>query len=200
MDDASAHPRRRPSAAKPRKQPEQETILYPTEIDDDAPGRAPCSHKTEIDTAGRAAAMLYDLHLAWTPAWTAEQLAQTLALAAQLGYGTVALNHTLELPLPGRPTAPFPAAVPPHVLRRATLLLADPAASNYRLAALAGRTLGSADSGVRMDAVKLCVALHERVGDAAFWAALHGVDEDPKSLITYYIVKQQREHAAAVAP
>ncbi|POR36231.1 Protein stu-1 [Tolypocladium paradoxum] len=61
------------------------------------------------------------------------------------------------------------------------------------LAALAGRCLDSADSGVRMDAVKFCVSLHERVGEGPFWDALRGVKEDPKSLITYYIVKRQRE-------
>lgn len=62
-----------------------------------------------------------------------------------------------------------------------------------QLAGLAGRCLDSADSGVRMDAVKFCVALHGRVGEANFWDALAGVKDDPKSLITYYIVKQQRE-------
>lgn len=71
------------------------------------------------------------------------------------------------------------------------------------LAGLAGRCLDSADSGVRMDAVKFCVSLHERVGEGPFWAALRGVKEDPKSLITYYIVKRQREQgiipAAAAA-
>lgn len=63
-----------------------------------------------------------------------------------------------------------------------------------RLAELAVGGLESADSGVRMDAVQFCVALHERLGEAAFWAAL-GADmgDDPKSLITYYIVKRQRE-------
>jgi CLIP-associating protein 1/2 len=44
-----------------------------------------------------------------------------------------------------------------------------------------------------MDAVHLCVTLHARVGDARFWEALRGVGGDPKSLITYYIVKRQRE-------
>ncbi|KAG5922669.1 hypothetical protein E4U42_005412 [Claviceps africana] len=62
-----------------------------------------------------------------------------------------------------------------------------------RLTALAGRCLESADSGVRMDAVKFCVSLHERVGEAGFWAAMRDVKEDPKSLLTYYIVKRQRE-------
>lgn len=58
---------------------------------------------------------------------------------------------------------------------------------------LAGRCLDSADSGVRMGAVQLCVALHARVGEGVFWDALKGVKDDPKSLITYYIVKRQRE-------
>ncbi|KAM5348046.1 hypothetical protein ACJ41O_007870 [Fusarium nematophilum] len=66
-----------------------------------------------------------------------------------------------------------------------------------QLAALASRCLGSTDSGVRMDAVQLCVALHHRVGEEAFWSALKDVKDDPKSLITYYIVKRQREQAPA---
>jgi CLIP-associating protein 1/2 len=66
------------------------------------------------------------------------------------------------------------------------------------LASLAGRCLESLESAVRMDAVLLCVALHARVGDARFWEAVKGVKEDPKSLITYYIVRRQREGGAAV--
>jgi CLIP-associating protein 1/2 len=62
-----------------------------------------------------------------------------------------------------------------------------------QLAGLAGRCIDSTESGVRMDAVQLCVALHSRVGDPRFWAALKGVKDDPRSLITYYIVKRQRE-------
>ncbi|KAJ6447139.1 STU1-like protein [Purpureocillium lavendulum] len=68
-----------------------------------------------------------------------------------------------------------------------------------QLTGLAGRCLESADSGVRMDAVKFCVSLHERVGEAPFWDALRGVKEDPKSLITYYIVKKQREQGVSPA-
>lgn len=68
-----------------------------------------------------------------------------------------------------------------------------------QLAALAGRCLVSADSGVRMDAVQLCVALHARVGEEAFWHALRDVQDDPKSLITYYIVKRQREQGPSAA-
>ena len=62
---------------------------------------------------------------------------------------------------------------------------------------LAARCLESSESGVRMDAVQLCVAVHARVGESRFWSALSGVRDDPKSLITYYIVKKQREVAAA---
>jgi CLIP-associating protein 1/2 len=62
---------------------------------------------------------------------------------------------------------------------------------------LAARCLESSESGVRMDAVQLCVSLHSRVGETRFWGALGGVKDDPKSLITYYIVKRQREVAAS---
>lgn len=62
---------------------------------------------------------------------------------------------------------------------------------------LTARCLESSESGVRMDAVQLCVAVHARVGETRFWSALGGVRDDPKSLITYYIVKKQREVAAA---
>ncbi|KAH8912868.1 ARM repeat-containing protein [Coniochaeta sp. PMI_546] len=65
------------------------------------------------------------------------------------------------------------------------------------LAGLAARCLESRESGVRMDAVGLCVALHARVGEQRFWEAVRGVGEDGKSLITYYVVKRQREAGAA---
>ncbi|KAG5967924.1 hypothetical protein E4U32_003153 [Claviceps aff. humidiphila group G2b] len=92
--------------------------------------------------------MIYDLNIAWTPSTTPERLLQTLSLASSLGYSTVALSHTLELPFPANPTSPFPtipesntttssARTLPCVLRRATLPLSDPAASNYRLQSLA---------------------------------------------------------------
>ena len=88
--------------------------------------------------------MIYDLNIAWSPSTPIERLLQTLSLAASLGYSTVALNHTLELPFPTNPTSPFPTLPPsspsrnlPAVLRRATLPLSDPAASNYRLGSLA---------------------------------------------------------------
>ncbi|PFH62444.1 hypothetical protein XA68_13511 [Ophiocordyceps unilateralis] len=85
--------------------------------------------------------MLYDLNLVWSTATAPDRLAQTLSLAASLGYGAVALNHFLELPLPAKSEPPpWPVlgdSDEPRVLRRATLSLADPAASNYRLPALA---------------------------------------------------------------
>lgn len=64
------------------------------------------------------------------------------------------------------------------------------------LCRLATRCLESSESGVRMDAVQLCVSLHARVGENRFWSSLGGIRDDPKSLITYYIVKRQREVAA----
>jgi len=75
-------------------------------------------------------------------------------------------------------------------------VLADPELD--ALAFLAAKCLDSMESAVRMDAVALCVALHTVVGDAKFWEAVKGVREDPKSLITYYIVKRQREMGTLV--
>ncbi|EEY14727.1 STU1 [Verticillium alfalfae VaMs.102] len=62
-----------------------------------------------------------------------------------------------------------------------------------QLAGLAGRCLESTESGVRMGAVQLCVALHARIGDGPFWEAVKTTKDDPKNLITYYIAKRQRE-------
>lgn len=62
---------------------------------------------------------------------------------------------------------------------------------------LALRCLDSSESGVRMDAVQLCVALHAKIGDSWFWKALDGVRDDPRNLITYYIVKRERDNAVA---
>ncbi|KAI0838919.1 ARM repeat-containing protein [Hypoxylon sp. FL0890] len=63
------------------------------------------------------------------------------------------------------------------------------------LLGLASRCLESKESGVRMDAVQLCVALHARLGETKFWECMKSIKEDPKSLITYYIVKRQRENS-----
>ncbi|TLD04105.1 hypothetical protein PgNI_11493 [Pyricularia grisea] len=89
-----------------------------------------------------------------------------------------------------------------HVLREVVDARPDFHPTESELAALsklAARCLESQESGVRMDAVQLCVALHARVGDTRFWDTIKGVKEDPKSLITYYIVKRQREHDAAAS-
>ncbi|KAI8960692.1 ARM repeat-containing protein [Daldinia sp. FL1419] len=67
------------------------------------------------------------------------------------------------------------------------------------LLGLATRCLESKESGVRMDAVQLCVALHARLGETRFWDSMKNVKDDPKSLITYYIVKRQRENGGVAA-
>ncbi|RFU35689.1 hypothetical protein B7463_g640, partial [Scytalidium lignicola] len=87
-----------------------------------------------------------------------------------------------------------------HILRELLEAKKDFMPSNDELSSmgnLATRCLDSSESGVRMDAVQLCVAIHARVGEAKFWGTLSGVKDDPKSLITYYIVKKQRETASS---
>ena len=64
---------------------------------------------------------------------------------------------------------------------------------------LAARCLDSSDSGVRMDAVQLCVSLHARIGETIFWGALEGLKDTPRNLITYYIAKHQNEAREAAA-
>lgn len=61
------------------------------------------------------------------------------------------------------------------------------------LANLAVRCLESTDSRVRMDATHLCVALHMCIGENNFWNQVMGIKDDPKNLVTYYIVKRQKE-------
>lgn len=83
-----------------------------------------------------------------------------------------------------------------HVLKEMVDMKEDFVPADGELGAMAGlctRCLESSESGVRMDAVQLCVALHARAGDARFWGFMREVKDDPKSLITYYIVKRQRE-------
>lgn len=87
-----------------------------------------------------------------------------------------------------------------HVLKEMVDAKAEYVPTDQELASMAGlctRCLESSESGVRMDAVQLCVALQGRVGDARFWDVMKDVKDDPKSLITYYIVKRQRENVAA---
>lgn len=83
-----------------------------------------------------------------------------------------------------------------HVLKElldATTSFIPSSEETDNMSKLAVRCLDSSESGVRMDAVQLCVALHARIGEKKFWAVMNGVKDDPKSLITYYIVKRQRE-------
>jgi CLIP-associating protein 1/2 len=85
-----------------------------------------------------------------------------------------------------------------HVLKElldATMSFVPMDAEISNMGTLAMRCLHSSESGVRMDAVQLCVAMHARVGEKKFWNVMKGVEDDPKSLITYYIVKRQREAA-----
>jgi CLIP-associating protein 1/2 len=86
-----------------------------------------------------------------------------------------------------------------HVLKElldATTSFVPTDAQMSNMGTLAMRCLHSSESGVRMDAVQLCVAMHARLGEKKFWGVMKGVEDDPKSLITYYIVKRQREAAA----
>ncbi|KAI0137564.1 PHP domain-like protein [Hypoxylon sp. NC0597] len=87
--------------------------------------------------------MLYDLNIAWSPTTSAADLERTLRFSSQLGYNVVALNHTLDAPLPSNisnplpkfPSSPSPADSQtgsrnqriPTTLRRLTINLSDPA-------------------------------------------------------------------------
>ncbi|KAI0881515.1 PHP domain-like protein [Annulohypoxylon maeteangense] len=86
--------------------------------------------------------MLYDLNIAWSTTTSASDLERTLRFSSQLGYNVVALNHTLDAPLPSHLTNPLPKFSPtntnsssttesrtqriPTVLRRLTITLSDP--------------------------------------------------------------------------
>ncbi|KAI5865076.1 ARM repeat-containing protein [Durotheca rogersii] len=106
-----------------------------------------------------------------------------------------------------RPTGHRSLSMGLHVLkelmeapRRSTTPLFAPGDGEIAaLLGLASRCLESKESGVRMDAVQLCVALHAHLGEARFWDSMRHVKEDPKSLITYYIVKRQRENGGRVS-
>ncbi|CCU74302.1 CLIP-associated protein [Blumeria hordei DH14] len=81
-----------------------------------------------------------------------------------------------------------------HILKELLSINLDFHFSEVQLAnicALVMECLDSNESGVRMDAVQLSVAIHTTVGDKRFWEVLDDVREDPKSLIAYYIMKQQ---------
>lgn len=90
--------------------------------------------------------MLYDLNIAWSPSTTTAELERTLRFSSQLGYNVVALNHTLDAPLPSKlanplPRFPTPPSPPqpqnttttttttgrlPTILHRITIAFTDP--------------------------------------------------------------------------
>ncbi|KAI0151540.1 RNase P subunit p30-domain-containing protein [Xylariaceae sp. FL1272] len=90
--------------------------------------------------------MHYDLNLAWSPTTTPDELDRTLRFSASLGYGAVALNHTIAAPIPIKFTNPIPLIPPcepgasspkqPAVLRRATVIYSDNAI-NHQLPQIA---------------------------------------------------------------
>ncbi|KAI9731498.1 MAG: hypothetical protein M1834_004618 [Cirrosporium novae-zelandiae] len=84
--------------------------------------------------------MFYDLNVPWTP--NDSELPVTLSFLVELGYNTVALNHTISGKLPSDLTCPIPNPLPFNVpaslrvLRRCTIIISDPS-QNYRLSSLA---------------------------------------------------------------
>ena len=94
--------------------------------------------------------MLYDLNIAWSPQSNPAELERTLRFSASLGYDVVALNHTIGGQIPANNvTNPLPkfdspanssSSTPrpkfPTVLRRATVVLTEPA-QHHRLPQLA---------------------------------------------------------------
>ncbi|KAI1465518.1 PHP domain-like protein [Daldinia caldariorum] len=109
--------------------------------------------------------MLYDLNIDWSKATSTAELERTLRFSSQLGYNVVALNHTLDAPLPSQISNPIPQFPPPSsskatsqtenqqqriptVLRRLTVNFSDPsqnqqlpkAAQAYDIVALRPQT------------------------------------------------------------
>ncbi|KAF6816003.1 RNase P subunit p30 [Colletotrichum musicola] len=96
--------------------------------------------------------MLYDLNIPWTPSTSPAELQSTISFASSLGYSVLALNHTINFPLPSQITNPLPklpspsaptakqqqaaTTKQPTILHRVTAVLSDPG-QNYRLPALA---------------------------------------------------------------
>ncbi|KKY29791.1 putative rnase p subunit p30 [Diaporthe ampelina] len=106
--------------------------------------------------------MLYDLNIHWTPQTPTPELERTLKFSASLGYNVVAINHTFSAPIPSQINNPIPQLGPVHssfpqnnhqtqasstagkapanklptTLRRATIVVSDPA-TNYRLPSVA---------------------------------------------------------------
>ncbi|CAN8100866.1 unnamed protein product [Discula destructiva] len=107
---------------------------------------------------------LHDLNIVWTPQTTQSELERTLRFSKSLGYNVVALAQTIKAPIQAQPANPIPQLGPAHpsfprpppppqnqspsscssssssnlptTLRRATILIDDPA-TNHRLPTLA---------------------------------------------------------------
>ncbi|KAI1330990.1 clasp N terminal-domain-containing protein [Xylariaceae sp. FL0255] len=88
----------------------------------------------------------------------------------------------------------------PHTLNMGLLILKElidlgfvPNESEVNaIAGLAYRCLEAKDSLIRMDAVHLCVSLHDCIGDAPFWRSAPYTSQ-MRSIITYYYTTKQRE-------
>jgi len=86
--------------------------------------------------------MLYDLNVPWSATDSPLQQQRTISFLSELGYDTLALNHTISSALPSQITNPIPSALSFEIpkktmlLRRCTLCIADPT-QNHRLPTLA---------------------------------------------------------------
>lgn len=96
--------------------------------------------------------MLHDLSLVWTPATQPAELANTLAMSAELGYDVIALDHVYHGAIPSTIVCPLGEALKasidsssssststtrsPRVLHRATVVISD-LTINHRLSAIA---------------------------------------------------------------
>ncbi|CAK7272893.1 RNA-binding RNA processing protein rpp1 [Sporothrix epigloea] len=94
--------------------------------------------------------MLHDLSLVWTPSTTPTELANTLAMSAELGYNVVALDHMYQGAMPSTISSPLGQAITdatscalttssrriPRILHRATVVISD-LTVNHRLSAVA---------------------------------------------------------------
>lgn len=132
-----------------------------------------------------------------------ELLAEDLVKLCDPASTTSALTNTLALTQLSSVEGCRTLSMGLHILK--TVLSAKPqftpsAKETGDVCGLARRCLESTESGVRMEAVMLCVGLQERVGEDEFWRVMgddeKGVSGDGKSLILYYIVKRRRELAA----
>ena len=86
--------------------------------------------------------MLYDLNVPWSATDSPLQQQRTISFLSELGYDTLALNHTISSALPSQITNLIPSPPPFEIpkktvlLRRCTLCIADPT-QNHRLSNLA---------------------------------------------------------------